>query len=386
MQRTPVGRAAGDDHRLQRGRGERVARWGGSRCAERVADLDARKAPELADLPGGDRRTRNSGAALENADRGDLRPAVPAEPQPVTHAQRSREHADIGDLLAGRAPLDLEDGARHRAIRISSGSGQQLCEAGHQRVHACAGDRRAKEHRMHQPPPGLHRELAPELAVGHRRLAADAGGQQRIVVGGEHVGQPGRERGVARATGRETGTARAQAACRPHRDDRRRQPLGDAPQRVLIPRAATVDLVHENEDGKVQPLQRPHQHAGLRLHTLDGGDHQDGAVEHAQHPFHLGDEIRVPGGVDQVDRDVVDGERHHGGLDRYAALPFQRERIGLGAAVIDAADLVDDTGVVEQPLGQGCLTGVYMRQDPQVQRSHSASCPLSRRKFLSGWT
>ena len=89
-----------------------------------------------------------------------------------------------------------------------------------------------------------------------------------------------------------------------------------------------------------------------------------------EHPLHLGDEVRVAGRVDQVDRDVADDERHDGGLDRDAALPFQRERVGLGAAVIDAADLVDDTGGVEQPLGQAGLTGVDMRQDPQVQRAH----------------
>ena len=84
-----------------------------------------------------------------------------------------------------------------------------------------------------------------------------------------------------------------------------------------------------------------------------------------KHPFHLGDEVRVAGRVDQVDRDVVDDERHDRGLDRDAALPFERQGIGLGVAVIDAADLVDDTGGVEQPLGEGRLTGVYMRQDPQ---------------------
>ena len=79
-------------------------------------------------------------------------------------------------------------------------------------------------------------------------------------------------------------------------------------------------------------------------------------------------------------------EGHDGGLDGDAALPFQRQGIGLGAAVVDAADLVDDTGGVEQPLGQAGLTGVDMRQDPQVQRSHEASCPLDRWQFPSGWT
>ncbi len=40
---------------------------------------------------------------------------------------------------------------------------------------------------------------------------------------------------------------------------------------------------------------------------------------------------------------------------------------GLRRALIDAADLVDDTGGVEQPLGQGRLTGVYMRQIPKFK-------------------
>ena len=47
----------------------------------------------------------------------------------------------------------------------------------------------------------------------------------------------------------------------------------------------------------------------------------------------------------------------------------------LRGPVIDAADLVDDAGGVEEPLGEACLTGVYVRQDPEVQRLHSASCP-----------
>ena len=68
-------------------------------------------------------------------------------------------------------------------------------------------------------------------------------------------------------------------------------------------------------------------------------------------------------------------ERHDRGLDRDAALPLQRQGVGLGRALIDAADLVDDTGRVEQPLGERCLTGVYMRQDPQVQRSCTSVIP-----------
>ena len=52
-------------------------------------------------------------------------------------------------------------------------------------------------------------------------------------------------------------------------------------------------------------------------------------------------------------------------------------------ALVDAAYLVDDAGCIEQPLGQARLTGVYMRQNPQIQRSHEASCPLDGRDLLS---
>src|SRR5205823_11073773 len=125
-----------------------------------------------------------------------------------------------------------------------------------------------------------------------------------------------------------------------------RQSFRDALQDALVLRAATVDLVHEDQRGNAQPLQRPHQHTRLRLHTFDGGDHQHGAVEHAQDAFHLGDEVRVAGRVDQIDGDVIDGERHDGRLDRDAAALLELQRIGLGGAFIDAADLVDHTGCV----------------------------------------
>ena len=108
--------------------------------------------------------------------------------------------------------------------------------------------------------------------------------------------------GVGRALGR--------AACGPGRA-RWCVPSGRRPGRAvrrspadpLIARAGTVDLVHEQQRRDAQPLQGSHQDAGLRLHALDGGEHQDGAVQDAQHPLDLSDEVGVAGGVDQVDRD-----------------------------------------------------------------------------------
>ena len=198
----------------------------------------------------------------------------------------------------------------------------------------------------------------------------DGRGQQRVVVVGEQLGQPGRERGVGRTVGRECGVAGAEPAGRSHGHDRRGELAGDGPQGAVVPRAGAVDLVDEQQGGDAEALQGPQQHAGLGLHALDGREHQHGAVEHAQHPLHLGDEVGVAGGVDQVDGDVVDGERHHRRLDGDAALAFQGQGVGLGAAVVDAADLVDDPGAVQQPLGQAGLAGVDMGQDAQVERVH----------------
>ena len=70
------------------------------------------------------------------------------------------------------------------------------------------------------------------------------------------------------------------------------------------------------------------------------------------------------------------GERHDGGFDRDPALSLESQRIGLSRAGIDTTDFVDDTGGVEEPFGESCLTGVYMRQDSQVERSlQQASYP-----------
>jgi hypothetical protein len=195
---------------------------------------------------------------------------------------------------------------------------------------------------------------------------------------GEELGQPGREGGVVRAVGTGPGGGRARVGGRPHGHHGRGQALGDRPQGPSGVGAAAVELVDEDEGRGAEAPQRPQQHPGLGLHALDGRDDQHGAVEHAQHPLHLGDEVRVAGRVDQVDGEVVDAERDDRRLDGDAALAFQVQGVGLGAALVDAAWLVDDPGGVQQPLGQGRLTGVDMGQDPQVEYGHGASCPLGR--------
>ena len=147
VQGAPVGGTAGDDHRLQGRRVEVAPGAGGPGDADLVADPDLAEAPELADLPGGDGRAPDGRrAVLEHADRGDLALAVAAQPQPVPHPDGAREQADVGDLLPGRAALDLEHGARDRAGGVALGRGQQLADAG--------GGRRPSRPRRRRPAAG----------------------------------------------------------------------------------------------------------------------------------------------------------------------------------------------------------------------------------------
>jgi hypothetical protein len=122
----------------------------------------------------------------------------------------------------------------------------------------------------------------------------------------------------------------------------------------------------------------PHERGGA-VQPVGGGDHEQGRVGRPQARPELAHVVRVPGRVDQVDGRVADRERDDGRPDRDAAPPLERERVGLRRATVDAADRVDHAGRVEQPLRESCLTGVYMRQDPEVQGSAShASVPPSR--------
>ena len=338
----------------------------GSRpIADRVADPDAREAPELRDLARVDRGGLSRAAAVEDVDRRHL-----VLVQPVARVDGPGDHADVRDLLAGRASLDLEDGACGRAVGVADTCGEQLGDPGHQRLHACSRPRRADVDGMHERTPDLGRELFAQPAI-RDPVILDVRGQEHLVPIGEHLGQPRPERGSLGS----------------HPDDRRRQSIGDLLQNAIGIGSGAVGLVHEDQRRDAQPLQRAHQQRRLRLHALDGRDHEHDAVQDFQHAVDLRDEVGVAGRIDQVDRDVVDRERHDGGSDRDPTLLFQRERVGLRRPVIDASGLVDDAGGVEQPLGERCLTGVYMRQDSQVERSfQQASYPPNRSKSPSRWT
>ena len=117
--------------------------------ADRVADLNIGQAVELRDLPGRYTGTLNRGALVEDADRRDLGFVLAAELDAVPYSKNAREHAHIGDLLAGGTAFHFEHSARNGPIRIAVRRGKQLCDAAAQIIDAGARDRRSEEHGMH---------------------------------------------------------------------------------------------------------------------------------------------------------------------------------------------------------------------------------------------
>src|SRR4029077_9661410 len=103
----------------------------------------------------------------------------------------------------------------------------------------------------------------------------------------------------------------------------------------------TIDLVDEDQGRDVESLERPEQERRLRLDALDGRDDEDRAIEDAEDTLDLGDEVGMARCVDQIDREVTDEERGDRGPDRDSAFALELERIGLGGAGVDAADVTD---------------------------------------------
>jgi hypothetical protein len=261
--------------------------------------------------------------------------------------------------------LDLEHRPGQRAEAVARPGRQHRRDRLDQCVDPCAGAGGAGEGGVHQGAPGVVCQGTQQPA-GVGPGAGDELVEQRRLVLGQHVDRTGRLDRWA------------------DRHDSRGEPVGDLVDDAGGVGSHPVDLVDEQQRRDVQALERPEQDPRLGLDTLDGRHHEDGPVEHAQHPVDLGDEVGVARRVDQVDRDAADHEGDHRRADGDAPAALQVERVGLRVAVIDAAHLADDPGGEEEPLGQAGLAGVNMRQDSQVERVHGARCPPSRRRVPAG--
>ena len=131
-------------------------------------------------------------------------------------------------------------------------------------------------------------------------------------------------------------------------------------------RTGAVELVDEAHTRDVVLVGLAPDVLGLRLHAGDTVVDRDGAVEHAQRPLHLDREVDVTGRVDDLDRVALPLTLGGGGGDGDATLLLLLHPVHDGSALVDFTDLVRDTGVEQDPLGRGRLTGVDVRHDADV--------------------
>ena len=132
--------------------------------------------------------------------------------------------------------------------------------------------------------------------------------------------------------------------------------------------AGAIELVDEAEARHAVAIGLAPDGLGLRLDTGHAVEDDDRAVEHAQAPLDLDREVHVPGRIDDVDTMVAPERRRRGSRDRDAPLLLLGHPVHGGRALMDLTDLVDLLRVEEDPLGDGRLAGVDVRDDSDVPR------------------
>ena len=185
-----VARIAGHDSGLQRRRREVVLVHAAGRPPDAVADLDPSQAGQRGDLAGRHLIAALGRAVGEHLDRRHLASGAAAEPHPVPDGDGAREHPGVSDLLPGRPAFDLEHPPRDRAVRVAVRGRQQGTRAAQQRIDAGAGDGRSEVHRVDEHVPDLPGQLLMQPAARYRRRPGEVGGQDRVVVLGQHFREP----------------------------------------------------------------------------------------------------------------------------------------------------------------------------------------------------
>ena len=152
------------------------------------------------------------------------------------------------------------------------------------------------------------------------------------------------------------------------------QLLLDGVDRVVEVSAQLVHLVDEADARNAVLVGLTPYGLGLRLNAFLAVEDGHGAIEHAQRTLHLGGEVDVARGVDDVDLELlarvvgltVPETGGRSGLDRDATLLLLRHEVHRRSAIVRLADLVVLTGVVQNTLGGGGLAGIDVRHDADV--------------------
>ena len=113
----------------------------------------------------------------------------------------------------------------------------------------------------------------------------------------------------------------------------------------------------------------------MRLHAVRTADDQYGIIQHLHGALGLRRKIHMTGRVEQRDLGIAEGKPRLLGKNRDAAGALQRIMVEKSVAVVDAPQLPQRSGAVEQRLGKCCFPRVDLREyaDDQMLHCHRAS-------------
>ena len=144
--------------------------------------------------------------------------------------------------------------------------------------------------------------------------------------------------------------------------------------------ARAIPLVDHGDDRDAAVTTHLEQLESLRFKAFRRIDQHDRAIDRAEHAVGVFGEVRVPGGVEQIDdavlpigRDVGELQRRRG--DRDAPGLFHLHPIRHGGAssglAVNGTGLVDHVSVQDQCLGERRLTRVGMADDGEGPSTES---------------
>ena len=146
-----------------------------------------------------------------------------------------------------------------------------------------------------------------------------------------------------------------------------------------------VELVDEAEARHAIAVSLAPNGLRLGLHPSHAIEDDDRAVQHTEAALDFHGEVHVPGRIDDVEAMIVPEARRGRGRDGDAPLLLLGHPVHRGRALVDLTDLVDLVRVEQDPLGDGGLAGVDMRDDADVPRSCERNASCHGRYILVCW-
>ena len=127
-----------------------------------------------------------------------------------------------------------------------------------------------------------------------------------------------------------------------------------------------VHLVSEDQPRNVEVVGLTPNGFSLWFNTGLGIKNGYSTVEHPEGTFNFDSEVHVSWGVDDVDPGILPNGRSSGRSDRDPTFLFFIHPVHLGSPIVGFTNLVNLTGVVQNPFSGGRLPGIDVGHDPNV--------------------